>query len=130
MEDYGEYSNRAKLMTSIYAMRQNDENKKVDSFGGAGSSIGCYYLGKRNDPFSGSKDTQDQNNNEKILADSNNKSKESNLEKIILKDRIDDNLRINDNKNQKRLPSDLCLKSSLTNYSNSSNNKKKWMKRI
>lgn len=33
MEDYSEYSSRAKLMTNIYAMPQNDENKNIFACG-------------------------------------------------------------------------------------------------
>ena len=118
MEDYQEYSSRAKLMTSIYAMKQNDENKNVLKVKGE------EVQGKRLNPSEINEKTQEIgdvkiNNQENVLGTMLNLSKSvsANSNDQILKDRINDNMMFNQVNN-------------MTKPIQSFNNKKKWLKRI
>lgn len=118
MEDYWEYASRAKLMTSIYAMKQNDENKNVHMM------KGDELLGKRHVPIEGNDkimEIQDLslNNPEVMFGNALILSKASSFTKnadLILKDRADDNMIFKQVDNKAK--------------NMQTNNKKKWLKRI
>ena len=157
MDDYQEYSNRAKLMTSIYAIKQNDENKNSSTFYST-AVTGSSFLGKRSSTKE-KEDSADKNTKE-LFQDPQNKIKynssntnnfnfendhkilnevngsigsnviRSNQPSQILRNRLDDNQNLETKKHN-----NILLQSKSNNYSNTkhsliNNNKKKWLKHI